>query len=987
MTEIFTAEKLNEKIKNPYTNRMVKIGNIVSKTGFIYRKYVNDFELNDQNELVGRPLYAVSLNDDRIIKIMRNKPILTQPFQDIKLSKLKPNTTINNYDILLTIPSDRPVVTTFIVDFMWIPSEGYEPLPKKLKLTTRITPAQLSDEDYLRELINPIFTAEFGVYDIRFETILTENEKTMDLVDMELREETPLKLNYIYNEIIDKDHTHCVHDYIKDCYPKYTKSEKQMAKIRKMNTITDIYEWAVQRDFKMVAFDQSGNIVKAHYPKKMHRAKTMIFIAANNHLYPLKNVYLHKTKPDSTRAKIIDNVEEKLVALIESGSAPKYVLCGMNGLDYFTTIEDKTEIQYVNNPQYTRCLEILNMFGIGDKIKATTRICALGEIIEQLYNKRHSEDGRMRHIDTKSFMPEMRQLSKAGYVYVNEDFEIDTTQECLGTIDKNVSYPYELYKLTHLPVCDIKQTRPIKITDQNHKIKAFNMYIVSVEKSTIILPKNGRFFGSTLIYAQEHYIKFTLHEEIEMTIVPNYMKRMVKDLYDKYYENLITKYEFKEIMNLFIGKFESKTEKFVNTKYVKIMNEDERKTFDGLTRQLTDAYSIGYTTYDNFKIYSRNPIADLIKDNSRITVYEMMDKLGLKNSDIKQLKTDSITFKHKSVSKDFKHYINKEIYGWKTEEYKEMKKPDIYNDKLPSFFYNKSHSGELITGYAGCGKTHDILNNIIPNLYKPYRVLTPSHKALEEYRKNGCVCDVIQKYTMNNRIPEEHNIIVDEIGMVDGDGWDMLYKAKLSGKNIIAYGDFKQLAPVTHHDTQTYDNPNFLDLMFGKHTINNNNYRNTFTHEYYDTLRFNAKHIREAVVAQYNTSWEDADIIIAYLNTTRKKYNTKMCDKLGITSITDIGARVICKTNDFSNYDIYNNFTFRVKSVDEETIELETENGNTYNLPLKKYLNKNKFQYGYALTLYATQGSSLKSFHYCMEDIKLLDGRGLYTLISRLKTI
>ena len=112
-----------------------------------------------------------------------------------------------------------------------------------------------------------------------------------------------------------------------------------------------------------------------------------------------------------------------------------------------------------------------------------------------------------------------------------------------------------------------------------------------------------------------------------------------------------------------------------------------------------------------------------------------------------------------------------------------------------------------------------------------------------------------------------------------------------------------------------------------------------------------------------------------------------MCAKLGITSITDIGARVICKTNDFSNYDIYNNFTFRVKSVDEETIELETENGNTYNLPLKKYLNKNKFQYGYALTLYATQGSSLKSFHYCMEDIKLLDGRGLYTLISRLKTI
>ena len=989
---IFTPDALATKITNPRTNRRVMLGTLVSKYGKIKKKYVNDFELDENNIIVAKPLLAYNVDDNTIIKLMFDAPILAQPFQQIKPSKIKANTTIQNYNIIPSIPTDTPVQITFELEFMWIPNEGYEPKQREVRITGLFTPRQLSNENELKQIINPYFTSEWGIFDIRFNIILTQNEKTLELTDMELREQTPLKLNNIFNEIVSTEYNHCIHDYIKDLYPKYCKSEKQMKKISLFKNVNDIHQWAIERNFKMVAFDQSGTIIKSYYPTKKNKTKSMIFMVGHNHLYPIKNQYLHKTKPDMTRVNIVENVEELLINLINSGTAPKYVNLGGNSIDYFTVMDNKTEVIYSSNTEYNRCLEILNMFGVGDKIKPTTKIAQLGEIIEQNYSNRNSCDSngitKVSKIMTQSFLPEIRNISKAGYTYINNDFEMDMTEESLQTIDKNKSYPYELYKLTHLPVVDMKKHIPKKITDQNHRIRPYYMYIVSVTESTIILPKNARYFGSTLIFAREHNIKFTLIEELETTLQPNYMKRMVKDLYSKYQTNIITRLEFKEIMNKFIGKFELHVEGYNRLNYIKVMNEDELKTFNGSIHRITDEYSLGYNTEEYYSIFSRNPIADLIKDNSRISVYKMMRKLNLKNTDIKQVKTDSITFK--TISKNYENYINDELVGWKKETFRKMNKPSIENVETPTFFYSNNGNGTLITGYAGCGKTYDILNTIIPKLNKSksYTVLTPSHTSLEEYRTNNISCDVIQKYTMANKIPDEDIIIVDEIGMIGSNMWSLLYKCKLAGKQIIAYGDFNQLSPV--EDGLTFDNKNFLDLMFLRHKKNNNNHRNDFTHEYYDKLRDDRnrvewKKIRDESIDKYNTPYEDAEIIIAYTNTTRNEYNKLMCDKLGITNEFDIGAKVICKTNKLRKFDIYNNFQFTVDYRDDHDIVLVSKHGIKYTLPIHTFNNKNYFDFGYCVTLYAVQGSSLNSFHYCLEDIRHLNGRGLYTLISRLK--
>jgi ATP-dependent exoDNAse (exonuclease V) alpha subunit len=246
---------------------------------------------------------------------------------------------------------------------------------------------------------------------------------------------------------------------------------------------------------------------------------------------------------------------------------------------------------------------------------------------------------------------------------------------------------------------------------------------------------------------------------------------------------------------------------------------------------------------------------------------------------------------------------------------------------------------------------------------------------------------VIQKYTFSSDIPEEQNIIVDEIGMVAVAGWNMLVRCKIAGKNIMVYGDNGQLAPV---ESRLCDSKNFYNLMFKNHEKLDKNYRNNFTKEYYNELKqtnkmvcdnveyFREKRLNE--VLKHNTPYDKADVIIAYTHKTREKYNKLMCKKLGIKTIGDNGAKIMCKSNDLRELNIYNNFCYDVINNGNSIILNDGVDKIELEPKFLKY-----FDYAYARTLHSVQGQTLKSFHYCIEDIKFLGGREIYTLISRLK--
>ena len=992
----YNETQMSSKVINPKTKRLVKFGNIVTRYGEIRKQFRDVLFIGPNDKLMISDVIAVDQTTNDVIKLtFTDGETLTEPFNKISPKKIKIGKTINNYKIMTNIPSDVKVNVAFTLIYNKLYSSKKNTYPHKEVITGLFSPTQLNDEDFLRDYIINVLNEEpanigaddSGIIDINVSNILTKNNKTLKLENMVLREQVPLKLNHVYNEEIKVTNGHCIRDYMKNTYKKHSKT------IGDINTVNDIYEWCVKYRVLMKAFDISGNIIKVHYPKKKQRLKNMVFIAYNNHMYPLKNPTLHKHKATISVVKIIDNVQNSLVKLLQTGYLPKYVNLNKTDIMYYSVMDDidgiKTEVIYSENTEYKKCYSILESFGIADQITPSTNLLTVGGMIENLYNHdsidvSSTEDPNtkqtvLRKINSQSYMPVGTSKAKTAYVYKNDNF--DYNQETVTT-DINKAHTNMLMNLPKLPVIDIRFNMPKKITTQNYIINPKYKYIVSVPERNIIIDNNGEFYGSQLLLAKKNNIKFTLLEEIPVQYVNNYFKQMITDMYEK----IPNKKDAKNIINFIIGKMEYKTEEYTKIKYNKIMNKDEQQTSDDYNFELTKDYSIECKSSTVYNTYTRKPIADLIKDNLRSELFNFINDNNIRKEDILQIKTDSITFAPKSNK--YQEYINNELdvlTGWKYEELKSINKPVVILKEIPSFFYQNTGDSILITGYAGCGKTYEIINNIIPSLKESYRVITPSHKSLEEYMINNLVGSVIQKYVYTHELPEEHNIIVDEIGMVDRHGWDILYQCKLAGKKIFAYGDFRQLKPVK--EQFAFDNPNFLNMIFNKQLTNNNNYRNDFTHDYYDSLRTNPKKMRESEVKKYNTPYEDAEIIIAYLNSTRQKYNELMCEKYGITSKFDIGVKVICKTNKLHDYNISNNTILTVKDIDDEDVTLVSKRGIEYTVPLKKYKLTSYFNYGYAVTLHGIQGDTLESFHFCEEDIERLTGEALYTLISRLKKI
>ena len=972
-----TAER-NSTIINPLTNRMIKKYSIFNLDGSIRSKYSGRLSI-ENGVLIKNPIIiGIDTDTQQIAKFNINDadvPFLQQTFGfNISKDKIYQNNIVNNIAFTHQIPPDEEVMLTLRIKFRVRFSEKWE---YKMIVKTRLfTGRQLSSPEFINGLIleDAVWSSVNALEVLSTDIMTTMNNAKMTLDNMILREAEPLNINNLYNEIINEKRVeHCIHDYIFKMYKTHSKTENQKNKIRQLHTTNDIYEWCKKYNIKMIAYDINCNVIKSNYPPKKNKLKNMIYMAFNNHLYPLKNPYLKKKKVDKFTVRIIGDTRSKLIEFLETGILPTEIKINREG-EISSFIVDN--ICYTDNTEYTKCKEILELFGLKDKLTVGTKLSHLGGLIEELYRQDNN---------AKSFFPFGSDFNKGGYNYNNEDLQLEENA-VFQTIDKNKSYSYELSQLPYLITCDIKYHKSRKINEllKPHKITPHYLYTIDIDCPTLHLPNNDYFEGNTLIKAREEGINFRIIEEQQTETTPNYFREMVKDLFDK-----LDNDTFKEIMNIHIGKFEMSNMLHNYIEYDKILCGDELSTFEGQVFSLNDKYSIGCTQSSSINIFNKKPISVQIKDRSRLRLFNMMKTLGLKNSDIKQVKTDSITFK--KINDDYTGYIHNNLSGWKIEDYSAIKKPTIMRREPLTFDYksyegneydNIKKSGTIGLGNAGCGKTYKIINEIIPKLDNDYIVLSPSYATITDYKKLDLNCRVIQTYTFSSDIPEEQTIIVDEIGMVGVAGWNMLVRCKIAGKNIMVFGDNTQLAPV---QSNLCDNSNFYNLMFDTHLpYNTNNYRNNFSVKYYDELRQTNKNGKNRLteVLKYNTEWDKAEVILAYTHKTRNKYNKKMCEKLGINSICDNGAKIICKSNDLRELNIYNNFCYEVVDGDDEFITIT--NGNEKYEVEKKYITK-YFDYAYARTLHSVQGQTLKSFHYCIEDIDKLDGRGLYTLISRLK--
>lgn len=756
-----------------------------------------------------------------------------------------------------------------------------------------------------------------------------------------------------------------------------------------------IIDFCKKYGIKCVAYNVSRNVIASYYPKhpnKNHRS--LIFIAHNNHMYPIKNKYLNKKshlkkflKPEFEYNNTVllsdEKINESFKELIDNRIMPAEPCA-------HTTRNEKIPIQitsyihekslYFSNKDYNDCVRILDAFGLKDKITPTTTRYNLMPIIEELYGT-----SNLGHC----FFPQLNDNILKADMYHTDETNIDMTKT--RTDDKNKAY---MYSLSLLPFVMSIDSRKVKINSNPVKIIDKYLYYVKPSCYSHLIPKTGYYSGFFLNKVKpilDTKCNLLLLSEYETLTDQNNFTLLVDDYYNhlqKIINELDDKKIIKDAANIWLGKLEReigndsfcKIEKICNNEEMRLSNDDE------FPLPYNDKYQFSIKNHSYSRITNRKLLKLQIMEMSRWCNYQHMVELKLKPSDIIQISTDAVTYKFNDNTPILNYDIT-DYKAWKQINYKRARIPSNQYHDDKQVFYGIPHLTHNILhdGYAGSGKTHTIINNVIPELIRAgvsYVVTSPTHISLSKYRKAKINCKVLQSYYFTKTIPKEDVVIVDEIGLCNRECQDIIFRCYLAGKTLLCWGDYKQL--LGPFEVGTYNNKQFIDMLFDEHKIIKTNHRNKFTTEYYDQL-INKEINLIAEMTKYSlANYYDAEAIICYTNTQCDEWNEKYINYHNI-HFGDINSKVICRTNTLRKYDIYNNFIMTITDKDDEFVTLDE----VYKIPIDLFTQKTckhqgNFGLAYARTQYNVQGESLKSFYIppeCYESFN--NGRSAYTIISR----
>lgn len=922
----------------------------------------------------------VSENGDLLRFNISENPLFLQDFGVRRVQRKKlfnPSYKIKKNYIVNEV-SRQLVKLSVYVEFTF--NVSIEEVTRKKTFAVNAKPDNIIDavtekiEEYVSSINNGSVDSIVINYD-SIQIVSRYSRQTFDLIDNKLRDAVPLELFY---ENIDKSkYTDCVRDFLKKKYKKISPNTIDKLGDKDGVSTAEIKTFCVKYKIKLIAYDVNKNVICKYIPETRNSTYTnLIYIAHNNHLYPLKNKYLHSIKYQ--KDIIVDNATKKLIEFIKNGKEPYNISLSTSDTNFIKTFEvDKT--RYIENDEYNKCYEILKKFGIEDKIYPYISLKNIGAVIEKLYATNYLAGS------IESFFPQADKFVKGGFNYNT----IKDSYEGAVTIDKNKCYSYCLQRLPFLISLDYRQS---KIIEHNKyltykDITKHHLYIIKPNQSSILIPDTNAYSGDHLLFCLQQGLKLYCLEEITTQKHENYLSQFVHDIFYK-----LNPSDAKTILNIHIGKFERQEEES-HFKTVKLCNKEESQTVSGFKHKLkgTDYYIVHQENI-KYNITNRKPISIQIKDFSRAVLYNKMLELNIKEEDIIQIKTDSISFiDKKNIIRNIHLMPNGNYNGWKQETFKEPKKAHTanFNNNDLSFKLEPQHTANQKTYYyncyAGVGKTYYIINKLLPTMLieDDYIVLTPSHSTLLEYRQNKINCDVIQKYEYSNTLPEQKNIIIDEVFLCGRKGHDIIYKCLLNNKNLFIFGDDKQLLPV--RESEQFANIHFYNAFFKYHKQLKTNRRNNFEISFYDKL-INDKYNNYNEVKKYQVNdYKQAETIICFRNETVTKYNNLMLEHLGFTDKFQIGVKLICKSNDLREKDIYNNFEFTITNKNDNTKEYELNNDITItHKQLEKY-----FIPAYAKTSYGVQGKSIKSYYFADEDKQFLinNNRLSYTIISRIKNI
>lgn len=821
--------------------------------------------------------------------------------------------------------------------------------------------------------------------------------------------------NIKYNNEGD-DEDSCAVKFISDKFPHlYWEFKKEESKGEKGNRYmrTDKFlELCDEHDINYEVYNVNGGLEKKHTHNKMNIGIIRCIIY-QNHIYPITGGKLRKKRNTNYKIKYVNNnnpflekinslqIPGRIIISPISADTSKEALNKLNNINVvsFTSGEKR----YINNPEYVTCYKFLERLNLLDMIKDDIKITSLINILEK------SE----KVPDAKSFIPENYLFTKRPLLWKTDE-KID--KERVIVKDKNKAYACALYNLPYLIKFDFRKNSIRKFNDKTKIVDEF-LYYVRVSEWTTAIPEDNLYSGYHLKECIKYGVDFDIIEELETTVLPNYYRKLI-DITRKYLDEST----FKNMWVKHIGCMESGISSSHECKFKAIYTNDQKDFYSGYRVKFGDSHTMSFDVKETFKnVRNKFPIASQIKDMSRMTIIREINKMGLKDEDLVQLKTDAIAYYGK-ISNDLDP---SNFFGWKNEKFEEMAYKNPKNKTYDSFLKeigeipaegiknlgvldlciddDDKRVRKLHMQYAGSGKTTYIIKKLIPNLLKSgYEkediiVLTPTHYTLSEYKREGINCEIIQKYTFDNTIAKEKYVIVDEIGCIETTCHDMIYKLVKSGKNIECFGDFNQLQPIG--EDKKLNQEHYLKYLFKEINTKFTNYRNKFTKEYYDSLIHkkvdisNKEDINRAdLVYEINRwkskKWNETDYIICYRHKTKNMYNNMMLKYNGKKSWMSIGVKIVCKNNKLKDLDIWNKKEFVIKKIikgDDKKFVLEDKYKLDKDVIVTEKQLKSNFEMAYACNVHQIQGATLNSYYWAPEDDRFVNGNVAYTIISRLR--
>ena len=833
------------------------------------------------------------------------------------------------------------------------------------------------DESGLREIIeNDIDTghrarqgfAEEGI--VNMEITAPNTNTTYNYIKSRLRGEA-LNIKNDFTETLDIKplDENCVKSYLKNIHP----AKKWWPRIDILGnaegvTINELIEYAYNVKCGCHIYDINKNKIASI--KGDSNLKSIIGVAYNGHFTPLKKLVTKNT--DALPFSIVEDAHQMAIDLLNIGIKPANVRYKDDRIISY----EHEGTEYIENTDFESCAYILKGLGLEEKITGHINAGGLMAIIESKYLTNN----------INSFLP--HNISKSDFMYKGYENDDELKDKELMTTDLGCAYLNELANLPYLIRTDFRRDR---VNEAITELKPNYLYIAKPKQITVLMNRTELYTGEHLIYCEKQGIEFEAIEELPCEIVKNEYIQMIEDLKGVAKSMITDECSYRQalkiinnMMRIYIGKFQRSLRYDVQD-VDNIYRTDESAQREGISVPLTDEYSLNLKTRRVYYIYNRKPIAIQIKDSLRRTVYKRMLQLKLTNKDIIQVKVDSITFTKRYVK--FEPY---DVGTWNLEpSFKPIKGTPRRVDISASLLVDDEACGLYAHGnnylsqqYAGGGKTYKIMNEIIPEISPAdsYIVLSPSHATIQEYKQRGFNCNVIQTYQFSNTIPTENIVIFEEVGMMDKEAHDILFKCYLENKRIYAFGDFYQQLPVK--TTSPYNSPYYLEMVFNIIDTDWTNRRNDFTSEYYDKLINRELDLVEEV-HKYDT--DEPEIYIAYRNTTVEKVNKEIMEAKGIADIYEAGIFVRCKVNDLREFNIFNQYLLTLESINDTSAILR-DKVQTYEIPIRKY-NKKNFAPAYCVNTYAIQGKTISSYKYIKDDDEYLKTRAgvAYTVISRIK--